>query len=355
MADENLNDQFADPAAMTGKLQNVEVFKVGKHRGSRTVNADGPMLDRIVSNFNSINKIEGYGVPVKLGHSSKVGSPAYGWMSDLTRVGDTLVADFADMDPAIVDAISKRRYNSVSVELYPRIEHGGKIFNDVLGGVALLGAEWPAVKGLKPLSASMFAEVADEKLELTEEPTVANEATTFTQETHDALVLAATTKQGEKHATELKAATDATAVEKARADKAETELKAFRDAADKASIDALITAAEKSGKIVPANKDKMVKLAGQVMKATDLKDRAELMTTLTELLDGMKPKVTFGENGRSEAKDPAEQATKASDRVDTAAKALLSADTSGKMTYEQAAKAALAADDELRHDYATEM
>lgn len=339
---------------MAGNLQNVEIIKAGSWRAQTgRVNVTSAMLDQIVQNFATINQIAGYGVPGKLGHSSGVGAPAYGWMSELARVGDTLVADFSDVPTEIVDAIAQRRYNSVSVEIYPKVEFDGKSFENVLGGVAFLGAEWPAVKGLKPLSASKFSE-AEQKLELTltEEPQVANELK-FSQETADALVLAAETRLKSEHTVALKAATDATGVEKLRAEKAEADLKKFHEDADKASVDALIAAAEKTGKIVPANKAKITKLASSVMKMS-AEDRGEAIVTLTELINGSAPKVKFGEQGQSKSTDDAAQGQKASDQLDAAARSLMGADTSGKMTYEQAVKAAMNADPELKSAYAAQ-
>lgn len=340
---------------MTGNLQSVEIIKAGSWRASTgRVNVSSEMLDQIVSNFSSINQVAGYGVPGKLGHSNAVGAPAYGWMSDLQRVGDTLVADFSDVPPEIVDAIAKHRYNSVSVELYPKVEYEGKSFENVLGGVAFLGAEWPAVKGLKPLWASKFSE-AEQKLELTltEEPAVANDEMKFSQAQSDSFVLAAETRVRAELAATIKTATDATAAEKLRADKAEADLKKFRDDADKSTIDAMIAAAEKAGKVVPANKERITKLAGSVMKMS-AEDRTEALATLTELINGSAPKVKFGEQGKSKSDDTAAQGEKASDQVDAAARSLMSADTTRKLTYEQAVTAALAADPDLKRAYAAQ-
>lgn len=338
---------------MTGNLQNVEIIKVGQWNASTgRVNVTSAVLDQLVANFATINQVAGYGVPGKIGHSNGVGAPAYGWMSALQRIGDVLIADFSDVPPEIVDAIAKRRYNSVSVEIYPKVQFDGKSFENVLGGVAFLGAEWPAVKGLKPLSASKFSE-DEQKLELTltEEPQVANEEIKFTQATADALVLAAETRLKAEHVTALSAETAKTLAEKTRADKAEGDLKKFRDDADKASVDALIAAAEKTGKIVPGNKEKITKLASSVMKLS-AEDRGDAITTLAELINGAAPKVKFGEKGASKSDAGVEVGEKASDQLDIAARSLLSADKSGKMTYEGAVTAALAADPDLKRAYA---
>lgn len=330
-----------------GTLRGVEIFRVGEWRGSKTVTATPKMLAQIVDNFHSINQVEGYGVPVKIGHTAGVGAPAFGWMSSLSSDGEVLTADFADVPSTIIDAIGKRRYNSVSVELYPSLNHAGKSFNNVLGAVALLGAEWPAVKGLKSLSSSKFSELAVERIELTQnkEPVVANEATTFTQEQHDAVVATRVA------AVEAASVVKITAAEQ-RAVIAETALKTFRDEADKKAVEAVITAAEKSGKIVPANKEKFVKFAASVLKATDPAERAELFATFSELLAAAPAKVTFGELGASKSDDSAAQGQKASDLVAEKAKAFMAEDKTGKLDFAAAVKAVLASDADLRHAYA---
>lgn len=345
-----ISDNMSE-ANTTGSLNGVEIFRAGKWRGSRDVEITSSDLDTIVSNFHTINQISGYGVPVKLGHNHRVGEPAYGWMSDLSRVNDTLVADFADMDPAIVDAIGHKRYNSVSIELYPNVTYGGKSYNNVLGGVALLGAEWPAVKGLKPLSASKFAE-ADEKLELTQ---MADNAAKFTQGEADALVLAAETRVRAEGAANLAASEAKLKIATEGRVIAETALKTFHDDADKAKIDAIIALAEKAGTIVPANKDRVTKFAQSVMKSTDAKDRAELMATFGEIVAGLKPKVEFKERGNSKSSDTlAADGSKASDEIAAKANALLAADTTGKLDFSHAVSTVLAQNPDLKTAYAQE-
>lgn len=335
-----------------GILKGVQIFKTGTWRGSRTVDATPKMLKQIVDNFGTINQVDGYGVPVKIGHNDAVGAPAYGWMTNVTSNGDVLTADFADVPLPIIDAIGKRRYNSVSVELFPSITYGDKTFENVLGGVALLGAEWPAVKGLKPLSAaSSFADAGDHLvLTMTEEPDVADE-TKFTQATTDALVLAAETRLKAEHATVLSAEQAKTTAAETRAKTAEDALAKFRDDQDQAKIDAVITAAEKDGKIVPANKVKIASFAAAVMKSTDPAARAELLSTFGELVTGLKGKVSFTEKGAGHVDDGVAQGQKTSDIIDEKAKSLMRADKTVK-TYADAVKRVLADDDDLRHAYA---
>lgn len=339
---------------MTANLKSVEIFSVGKWRGNRMVEVTSLMLDQIVNNFKDVNSVPGYGVPVKLGHNDKIGEPAYGWMSDLVRVGDTLVADFADVPAEIVDAISKRRYNSVSIELWPQVQYAGKVFENVLGGVALLGAEWPAVKGLKPLSASLFAaEWTDEKIVLSEKE---KEAMNFTQEQHDTLLTAAANKakadqKAEDQAAITAAETKATEAT-ARAEAAEKKLAELADKADKDAVAAIVSAAEAKGQIVPATKPQVEAFAAQVLAAASGDKRKELLATFKAFVEAMPAKVKLGEVGASKS-----DATPAGDKVADEVHAKVQAYMSEKdeKNYEVALAAVFKADPELKTRYAQEM
>lgn len=336
-----------------GTVKNVEIFSVGKWRGSRTVEATPAMLDQIVSNFSTINQVSGYGVPVKLGHNNRVGEPAFGWMTSLSRNGDVLEADFADVPPEIVDAIAKRRYNSVSIELYPMVSHAGDTFENVLGGVALLGAEWPAVKGLKPLSASVFSG-AGEKLELSKEIA---DVTTFTEDQHNTLLSAAINAAKEETKTEfaaqVAALTASVAELTARAEKAEKSVSEFADASEKAEIAAIITAAEAKGQIVPANKAKVVAFAESVRTAASGDARKAMIATFKEFVETMPAKAVFGEQGASKPAGEAAEGQKVSDEVHAAVTAYMS--DKGEKSYEKAMNAVFAANPDLKTRYAQEM
>lgn len=337
-------------------LKNVEVIKVGKWSASTgKVDVTSAMLDDIVNSFSTLNSVPGYGVAVKLGHKTAVGQEALGWMSEIARVGDTLVADFADVPPAIVDAVRERRYNSVSVEVYPRVEYDGKVFSNVLGGVALLGAEWPAVKGLKPLSASLFAEVGD-KIEMTFEE---NEAVNFTQEQHDAILASEVKKAVDaEKATMAKTLSDAAKAlsdaETAR-DLAQATIKTLTADNDKNAVDALIKAAEDAGQITPAMKPLVIKLAETVREAVEPTKRADAFKAFSDFIKELPKKVAFGEKLAAKKGDDVVSGQKVADQIDTKAKAFLTADTTGKLDYEGAVQKVYAAEPDLKTAYAQEM
>lgn len=317
-----------------------EIFSTGTWSGSKKVTADEKFLDQIVASYAGLNsKVPGYSIPIKLGHNKRVGEPAYGYATNVRREGKTLLADFEGVPSEIVDAISKKRYNAVSVELWPMIEYEGQVFEQVLGGVALLGAEWPAVKGLKPLYASEFAE--DGALTLSkEEEDMPN---TFTQEQHDAAVLVIKTEMAAK----------VTTLENER-DTALAALAAFQDEAEKAEVSAVIEAAEKAGKIVPANKAAITAFAETIRKGvTKTEDRKNAMTQFKAFVDGLPAKVSFTESGKSKSENDA--GTSAQDVVMSEVKKLqTAAGGPKKLSYKDALAQVFEADPDLKTRYAEE-
>lgn len=331
--------------APTGVLKDREIFKAGKWRASTgAVEATSAMLDQIVASYNGLNsKVQGYAIPLKLGHTNVKGAPAMGYASNVRRQGDTLLADFTDMPPEIVDAISAKRYNSVSVELWPKIVHDGAEFEQVLSGVALLGAEWPAVKGLKPVYASEFA--ADGALMLSQEEDT-NMPQTFTQEQYDAVKTEA--------ATALAAETAKVTAQTERAERAEAALASFTDAAEKADIATIIEAAEKAGKIVPANKEKVTAFAEKLRSTLKGDDRKAVITMFKEFVENLPKKVDYTESGRGSVEKPGDGAN-AADEVNQKVKAAQkAAGGEKKLSYKDALAQVFEEDPDLKTRYAEE-
>jgi hypothetical protein len=337
-------------------LKDVEIFSIGKWRGNRTVDVNSEMLDRMVSNFANLNsKVTGFAVPGKLGHNSRIGEPAMGWVSDVRRVGNKLVADFADVPDDVVDKIGKRQYNAVSVEVWPTVEFEGQTFNDVLGAVAFLGSEWPAVKGLKPLSASLFTQGAGEWIEKE-----TNVPQTFTEDQHTTLITAAVaTAKAETAATfqsQLTVANKRATDESERADRAEAALKVFRDDQAKATVLTVVEKAIEDGRILPKQKDEIMAMAQSfgVMSATKFKVGDTEKTGLEMFqgfMEGLPIKVQYTERGRSKSQKPGSGA-RADVQLDAAAKSLMSRDN--KLTYAQAVEQALAANPALKAEYSAQ-
>ena len=134
------------------KIEKAEIFAVGKWNGMEFSDAD---LDGIVAAFASLDG--NLKVPLKLGHNDEQpmtdGHPALGWVSKVWKDGKKLMAEFVDMPSVVMDAIKNKLYRKVSVELDIDVNHKGKHYDYVLSGVALLGADIPAVSTLADLTA----------------------------------------------------------------------------------------------------------------------------------------------------------------------------------------------------------
>jgi len=136
------------------ELLNVEIFAVGTWNGMKFVSDD---LAEIAENTQSLMEKGRLKPPLKLGHSEAQilkgqsdGDPALGWL-DKIRVsedGSKLLANFVAVPQVVFEAVQKELYKNVSVEMR-HIDHTGW----VMTGLALLGAELPAIKTLDELQA----------------------------------------------------------------------------------------------------------------------------------------------------------------------------------------------------------
>jgi hypothetical protein len=349
---------------MTGRIDNVEIFAVGTWKGNKTVAITSADLDALVASFNDLNsKVDGYRPPVKLGHAEQQkfwggesGMPALGFVEKVWRAGDKVLANFTDVPDALIDMVKRRLYNTVSIEMYSAIEHAGQKFKNVLAAVAFLGAELPAVKGLKALSASLFESAAPElKLEFSEKIEM------FTQEQVDALIKAAVDKAVAKFqadtATALKAVQDELAElkgkfatsEQAKVT-AETALSAFKADADQKEIAAMVDKAITDGKLLPKQKDEVIAMAGaitgKVKFGAEEKSGVDVMRTF---LDNLPAKVEFGERGAGNDKDPNKLA---GDKIAQMAAARVAKD---KIEYAAAVQLVLAENPELKAQYFAEV
>jgi len=166
-----------------GKLYNMdaEIFATGTWNGDKYSDAD---LDDMVKNFDLLaNTVK---PPIKMGHDPSIkgdGQPALGWVGAVRKQGNKLIATLIDMPEVVYKAIKQGLYKRVSSEVYwgYKDKASGTKHHRVLAGVALLGADIPAVSTLADLEAYLsqtsdnsdsfdkvavysFAETATEKI-----------------------------------------------------------------------------------------------------------------------------------------------------------------------------------------------
>lgn len=145
-------------------VQGVEIFSSGKWNGDEYTQED---LDKMVAAFNDTQM--GSRPPLKLGHDDNQailqndGYPAAGWVGKLYRVGQKLIADFVDIPEKIYELLKRGAYKKVSSEIYWGAEFNGQKYDRVLAGVALLGADLPAVSNLSDILAMYGMKIAERK------------------------------------------------------------------------------------------------------------------------------------------------------------------------------------------------
>lgn len=129
-----------------------EIFSVGTWNGDVYTAED---LDEMVKAFKAHQTT--FKPPLKLGHDDKQellqrdGYPAAGWIGNVYRQGEKLLADFIDIPNKIYELLEKGAYKNVSSEIYWDIEVNGTTYPRMLAGVALLGADVPAVLNLSDI------------------------------------------------------------------------------------------------------------------------------------------------------------------------------------------------------------
>lgn len=130
----------------------AEMFAVGKWNGYEFSVED---LNGIASAFTVLKDV--HKVPLKFGHNDTQpmtdGQPALGWVDRVYVENNKLMGEFTDVPDIVRKAMEKKMYRKVSVELDIGVQHKGKEYAYVLSGVALLGADIPAVNTLADLSA----------------------------------------------------------------------------------------------------------------------------------------------------------------------------------------------------------
>ncbi len=344
---------------MPKTIEGVEIFRTGKHRGSEIVDITDNDLAEMVNSFNELSAAGGFQPVLKLGHDevqkffgARKGAPNLGFVEKLRIEGSKILANFTNVPDVLYDLIKQRRFNTVSIEMFPKTEFNGKQFKNVLTAVALLGAELPAVKGLKELAATLFTEEVEtdfpgDKIELKEPDMPA----TYSQEQLDTLVEAAIAKAKD----EVKATfTDTVATLTTERDTAvagqktaETALRNFEDDTRKSTAEAMVDKAIEQGKLLPKQKDAALAFALNLSGSVKFGDEEKSLTKLfDEFIDSLPAKVELGEKGKGGSK---EAFSTAATEVDVKARAKQGENKD--MDYATARTIVLNEDDDLKQRY----
>lgn len=165
-------------ALPTVDLTDVEILRTGgPYRGVGSPEAGDHIteehLEAMARNFADLRgEVD---APNKLGHIANQrdvtgpefldgsGAPALGWLDNVRRDGDRLLADIKGVPEKFADLIRAGAYRKRSVEFLPTYtDRTGRAREWVLTGLAWLGARRPAVSGLADVHRLYAESLADE-------------------------------------------------------------------------------------------------------------------------------------------------------------------------------------------------
>jgi hypothetical protein len=119
----------------------IEISKLGNHRDStgteRGINKQ--FIDQVIANFTPND------APAVVGHPVE-NAPAFGWASEIRLNGDAIEVRFSDTDDEFERLVREGKYRKRSASFYlnpPKLRH-----------IGFLGAQPPAIKGLREISFS---------------------------------------------------------------------------------------------------------------------------------------------------------------------------------------------------------
>jgi hypothetical protein len=131
-------------------LRAFEIFRTGRHTSSdgRTIEFSARDLEASANAYNPAV----HEAPIVVGHP-RTDDPAYGWVTGLACSGGSLFARPGDVDPEFADLVRAGRFRKISASFYmPDSAQNPAPGVYYLRHVGFLGAQPPALKGLKPVA-----------------------------------------------------------------------------------------------------------------------------------------------------------------------------------------------------------
>ncbi len=133
----------------SGQPSAIEIFRAGKHTtaaGEALTFAEADLAATAAAYDPKIHE-----APIVVGHPQQ-DAPAYGWIAGLAAGGSSLQATPSQVDPAFAELVEEGRFKKVSASFYrPTAAGNPKPGVWYLRHVGFLGAQPPALKGLKPI------------------------------------------------------------------------------------------------------------------------------------------------------------------------------------------------------------
>jgi hypothetical protein len=280
---------------MTAKTSPIEIFKPGRHvamNGAAFDFSESDLAATVAAYDPTLHE-----APLVVGHP-RTDDPAYGWTQSIALAeGGKLLAVPRDVDPAFAELVNSRRFSKVSASFYPPDSPANPVPGVYyLRHVGFLGAQPPAVKGLKSPSFS-DGDADFITLEFSEIETTREDSTAMTPEE-----IAAKQAELDRREAELKALADANAQKDAEFAERENRLKAAEAQAKTDEITGFVDGLVKDGRVLPKDQANLVAFMaaenpgdtidfaedGQVVKKTGAE-------WLRGFLAGLPKQVEFGE------------------------------------------------------------
>lgn len=130
-------------------MQSIHIFRPGTHvdsKGQSLTFSEADLAASAAAYDPALHE-----APIVVGHP-RANLPAYGWVKSLSAGKDGLTADPAQVDAAFSELVQAGRFKKVSASFFAPGSKGNPV-PDVwyLRHVGFLGAQPPAVKGLRPV------------------------------------------------------------------------------------------------------------------------------------------------------------------------------------------------------------
>lgn len=128
----------------------MEIFRAGSYVSSAglPVTLTAAELADIAAQYNT----QEHEAPVTVGHPAH-DQPAYGWIKSIRSNGDSLLVDYAQLEPQFAELVNAGRFKKRSAAFYtPEHPHNPTPGHWYLRHVGFLGALPPVVKGLKDVA-----------------------------------------------------------------------------------------------------------------------------------------------------------------------------------------------------------
>lgn len=128
----------------------TEIFRAGSYVSSTglPVTLTAAELADIAAQYNT----QEHEAPITVGHPAH-DQPAYGWVKGIRSDGESLLMDYAELEPQFAELVNAGRFKKRSAAFYtPEHPHNPTPGHWYLRHVGFLGALPPVVKGLKDIA-----------------------------------------------------------------------------------------------------------------------------------------------------------------------------------------------------------